>query len=151
MTYSDKLKNPKWQRKRLEILSRDKFTCSHCYTGENDGIPLHVHHLIYLPGKNPWEVPDDCLITLCERCHKIESEHYSTSIRELNNALSKKFPYSSQINRLTRLFLSINRDDDYSFISTIEYFVNNADVFKDVSDKKIEYLRFKTGPLKIHE
>jgi len=27
LTYSEKLKDPRWQKKRLEILSRDNFTC----------------------------------------------------------------------------------------------------------------------------
>jgi 5-methylcytosine-specific restriction endonuclease McrA len=29
-TYSELLKSPKWQKKRLEIMSRDKFTCKKC-------------------------------------------------------------------------------------------------------------------------
>jgi len=32
LSYSDTLKNPLWQKKRLEILSRDKFTCQLGYS-----------------------------------------------------------------------------------------------------------------------
>lgn len=67
--YNDKLKDPRWQRRRLEILSRDNFTCQHCGDPKST---LHVHHLIYLKFTDPWEYEDDYLITLCLRCHKIE-------------------------------------------------------------------------------
>ena len=44
-TYQEKLKHPKWQKKRLEILQRDEFKCVHCLDGEST---LHVHHNMYL-------------------------------------------------------------------------------------------------------
>lgn len=64
--YSEKLKDPRWQKKRLEILERDKWTCRAC--GEKDKT-LHVHHIFYLPKKEPWDIPGGLLITFCERCH----------------------------------------------------------------------------------
>jgi len=65
-SYSDLLKSPKWQKKRLEILQRDKFTCQSC----NDDInTLHVHHLHYEKGLLPWEYENEDLVTLCEKCH----------------------------------------------------------------------------------
>jgi len=67
MTYSEKLKDPRWQKKRLEILSRDEFTCRHCF---EDGETLHVHHLVYKRGQNPWEYDNEDLVTLCESCHE---------------------------------------------------------------------------------
>ena len=51
-TYSDKLKSPKWQKKRLEILQRDNFTCFNCGDTERT---LHVHHESYIKGKEPWD------------------------------------------------------------------------------------------------
>lgn len=65
-TYSEKLKDPRWQRKRLEILGRDNFTCFDCGDSKST---LHVHHEMYF-GKNPWETPDECLTTVCEDCHE---------------------------------------------------------------------------------
>lgn len=64
-TYARKLSNPKWQRKRLKILERDKWTCKKCGDTETE---LHVHHLEY--HKNPWDTPNKLLITLCAHCHK---------------------------------------------------------------------------------
>jgi hypothetical protein len=65
-TYAEKLKDPRWQRKRLEIFQRDRFKCWQC---GNDKLSLHVHHVEYELGKDPWDYPEDKLLTLCEKCH----------------------------------------------------------------------------------
>lgn len=65
MTYSEKLKDPRWQKKRLEILNRDKFTCLLC--GDTT-TTLHVHHKAY-NGLEPWEAGHQELETLCDHCH----------------------------------------------------------------------------------
>jgi hypothetical protein len=70
-TYLDKLKNPKWQKKRLEILNRDKFECQSCYDTES---MLVVHHRVYEKGCEPWEYDNKYLVTLCEDCHTKEHE-----------------------------------------------------------------------------
>lgn len=67
-TYSEKLKDPRWQKKRLEILERDSWACVYC--GDTKST-LHVHHEIY-EGRNPWDTPGYCLSTLCEECHEVE-------------------------------------------------------------------------------
>ena len=68
MTYAEKLKSPKWQKKRLEILSRDEFTCKLCGDTEET---LHVHHLKYEKGKHPADIDSKHLITYCAECHQI--------------------------------------------------------------------------------
>lgn len=67
LSYLDKLKSPKWQKKRLEILQRDEFTCINCDSTDKN---LQVHHTIYINDRNPWEYEDFQLITLCEDCHE---------------------------------------------------------------------------------
>ena len=67
-TYPEKLKSPKWQKKRLEVLNRDNFTCQHCGDTETE---LHVHHLKY--SREPHEAPLEDLATLCKICHKFET------------------------------------------------------------------------------
>jgi hypothetical protein len=69
MAYSDLLKDPRWQKKRLKIFERDKFRCTECGCEQNT---LHVHHIKY-SGK-PWEAPDYLLVTLCESCHAFEED-----------------------------------------------------------------------------
>lgn len=66
-TYSELLRHPNWQRKRLGILTRSDFTCEDCGAGDKT---LHVHHTYYEKGLMPWEYPDESLHALCEECHK---------------------------------------------------------------------------------
>lgn len=65
-TYREKLMDPRWQRKRLEIMERDKFTCRHCASADET---LHVHHGYYARGKDPWDYANETLQTLCHECH----------------------------------------------------------------------------------
>ncbi len=69
-TYAEKLRDPRWQKKRLEILERDEWTCQLCGDKETT---LVVHHRWYRKGKDPWDYPDNCLATLCESCHEQET------------------------------------------------------------------------------
>lgn len=71
MNYSDKLKDPRWQKKRLEVFSRDSFSCTEC---KNDKDTLHVHHKQYINGRQPWEYELQDLDTLCETCHQKEHD-----------------------------------------------------------------------------
>ena len=66
MSYKRKLANPLWQKKRLEILTRDDFACLLCKDKETE---LHIHHNYYTKGKEPWEYDGDCYFTLCAHCH----------------------------------------------------------------------------------
>lgn len=63
----DEYLDPRWQKIRLKIMERDGFACKVC--GEKTAT-LHVHHLKYEKGKKIWDVNDDDLETLCEKCHK---------------------------------------------------------------------------------
>lgn len=67
MDYLEKLKDPRWQKKRLEILERDGWRCKSC---GNKEVTLHVHHIFYFPKKDPWEINNGFLVTFCEDCHK---------------------------------------------------------------------------------
>lgn len=66
MTYSEKLRDPRWQKRRLEILNRDGWACQFCGDKTNT---LHVHHYFYHAGMEPWESTELDLVTLCESCH----------------------------------------------------------------------------------
>lgn len=65
MEYSEKLKSPHWQKKRLKLFEQRGWKCQCCGDTES---PLHVHHLVYSKGE-PWDAPDDTLEVLCEGCH----------------------------------------------------------------------------------
>jgi hypothetical protein len=65
--YQSKLKSPHWQKKRLQVLNRDKWKCKLC---KDEETTLHVHHLEYQPKKQPWEYQMSNFVTLCEHCHR---------------------------------------------------------------------------------
>lgn len=69
-TYDDLLQRDEWKDKRLKILNRDNNRCVYCGSNAN----LNVHHKYYYAYPNgrkvePWNYPDNALITLCENCH----------------------------------------------------------------------------------
>lgn len=72
MLYKEMLEHPNWQKKRLEILVRDNYTCAMCGDTETQ---LQIHHKSYNKGKKPWEYPLANLITLCKHCHIIVTDH----------------------------------------------------------------------------
>ena len=89
MTYSEKLKDPRWQKKRLRILERDNWTCRRCLSADKT---LHVHHRYYIKGANPWEYHDEVLRTLCEDCHLTE-ERIILQKKTLLKNLQPKYEY----------------------------------------------------------
>lgn len=81
-TYREKLLDPRWQKRRLETLDRFEFRCANCGSKEKT---LHVHHLYYVSGRNPWDYPDQALRCLCEDCH----EEWHQMRARLNESLSR--------------------------------------------------------------
>lgn len=66
-SYAQKLRDPRWQKKRLEIMGRDEFACRMC--GDRKST-LNVHHIFYTRGADPWDYPDTALVTTCNACHE---------------------------------------------------------------------------------
>ena len=69
--YWQLLRDPRWQKKRLEVMQRDEFSCATC---GNAAATLNVHHIKYRKGAKPWEYDADELQTLCENCHSRKHE-----------------------------------------------------------------------------
>lgn len=74
-SYSQKLLDPRWQRRRLEILDAAGWRCTYC--GATDKT-FHVHHRRYIRGHQPWEYEDADLAALCKDCH---SNHHDDRAR----------------------------------------------------------------------
>jgi hypothetical protein len=55
------LQDPRWQKKRLEVLE---------LSGSEKSARLEVHHSYYERGLMPWEYPSESLHCLCTNCHK---------------------------------------------------------------------------------
>lgn len=99
MSYLDKLKDPRWQKKRLEILNRDEWTCTFCDAKDTT---LNVHHISYF--NEPWDAPNTHLITLCEDCHKAETDDLKEVIKRLPNQLKSKRFSAESIELLSSIF-----------------------------------------------
>lgn len=89
MSYSRKLKDPRWQKKRLEVLQRADWKCEHCGCGDDAPIAevnahcenekrqpvvgeyptLEIHHKKYKRNCEPWEYDAEELQCLCKYCH----------------------------------------------------------------------------------
>jgi hypothetical protein len=100
--YSQKLRDPRWQKRRLEILQRDNFTCRICDDKEKT---LHVHHRRYIPGHEPWDYIDELLVTLCEDCHSDETEQWKNVISDLEGILIHLGYFSMDVDMLTHELL----------------------------------------------
>ena len=92
MTYKEQLLTIEWYQKRDTIKERDKNTCQMCMSKKD----LHVHHKKYIVGKLAWEYEDECLITVCNKCH---SKHHNKPIikeKIVKVAKSKKKPVKEE-------------------------------------------------------
>ncbi len=104
MNYSEQLKSPMWQKKRLEIMQRDNFTCQDCGDTESQ---LQVHHKAYVFGNKVWEYENSDLITLCEDCHY--------SISDLKKVIKARidcqFVSSDQLNYIDKILSGLSKMD----------------------------------------
>lgn len=76
--YFQKLKDPRWQKKRLEVLEANEWRCERCMDADNT---LHVHHRQYFKGREPWDYEIGQLAVLCEDCH--EATHEDEDVLQL--------------------------------------------------------------------
>jgi hypothetical protein len=75
-----------------------------------------VHHEYYLPGKEPWEYPNEALIILCESCHRIEENGRKAAYFNLAVAISDAGFTREDIEKLTLAFRNISVKPIYSFM-----------------------------------
>jgi hypothetical protein len=139
MTYSEKLKDPRWQKMRLKILERDDWACPSCFGTEQT---LHVHHMIYSGNRNPWEYPMEDLITLCSECHLCETERIPDMEHDLMREIKRKF-LSADIGKLVSGFHQLELIHSPSVIaSVLEYSLSSKNVQKLLIDMYFTYLSY---------
>lgn len=91
--YMAKLRDPRWQKHKNEVLDRDGYTCTWCRAGLEDGRNLQVHHGFYSRElEHPWEYPKESLFTLCERCHE-QAEVIKRQVYEALGHLHPKYQH----------------------------------------------------------
>ena len=138
-TYSEKLKDPRWQRKRLEIMNRDNFTCHIC---GDTRTTLHVHHRMYARGCDPWEYPDNHLITLCEKCH----ENYNAT-DDLISTVRKKLNGNETMGLILGLtaFTPESKKETFITVNIFYWILSNSIFRRYISAKAKDYIK-KTRP-----
>ena len=87
MAYGEKLKDPRWQKLRLQVFERDEWACRWCYAKKQT---LAVHHLWYETEAEPWEATPESLLTVCESCHQTEYDSRAKYEALLLEAIRRK-------------------------------------------------------------
>lgn len=67
MTYSEKLRDPRWQKLSAEVKALAGWKCERCGKSDRN---LQAHHKIYRRGLEPWEYHPIFLECLCDECHQ---------------------------------------------------------------------------------
>ena len=119
--YGESLKDPRWQKKRLEILNRDDWTCQICGAKDKE---LHVHHMIYYDKRKPWDYSSLELITLCDECHKVEhqfSSFINEEIKSLRSYGVTSLEIATVLNWLGKRYGShLNLDYFFDFVFSVK-------------------------------
>ena len=63
---------------RYDILKRDNYCCRICGSTSNDGVKLHVDHII--PVAKGGKTMRSNLQTLCDRCNMGKSDKYDSEV-----------------------------------------------------------------------
>lgn len=114
--YGDKLKDPRWQRKRLEILQRDNFTCERCKSTTKT---LNVHHVAYINNYQPWDYPSFYYMTLCDECHQKEHTEREELEKQLIETMRSCHIFSEEINDLIDIIIYISAFREHPIVKVI--------------------------------
>ena len=114
MSYAEKLKDPRWQKKRLCVMKRDEFKCRDCGDGRKT---LQVHHCMYEKGET-WDTSDRFLMTLCESCHEKRGALESDAKRALG-MLFAILPNATDDNSLRAFVTSLIQNAEDPTVSVV--------------------------------
>ena len=143
-SYIEKLQDPRWQKKRLEILSRDKFECQCCGDTETT---LHVHHLLYKRGLDPWEYDERELVTLCKNCHEEETEIRQGEEAVLLEALSiGRYIPARELYSISLMLMRIRLIGSIELtMDAISFAMTDEETLKTINDKYLAHLKGRSG------
>lgn len=134
--YLELLKDPRWQKKRLEIFALDHWQCRACFSKTGT---LNVHHLFYISGNNPWEYENDALITLCERCHeRAKGINWKQAFLDLNLPESELLELAMQLHFLKKKWTLLTADIQEKFKTRFMHLSMHYDHFES-SDEVDDY------------
>lgn len=134
-TYSEKLRDPRWQKKRLQILERDGFKCCNCGDKETE---LQIHHYYY-NSDLPWECDDLSMVTLCKHCHWIEETYKKKGYLIMKTIKNQNLYFCYGLNKISEkiiLFFYVNENKeviqlfevDKNSFYILKEFINNGEI-----------------------
>lgn len=90
LSYREQLLDPRWLARRMEIIRTGNYRCEDCSSPFPDGgAGLQVHHCYYIRGRLAWEYPDDCLMPLCDPCHKLRQGRQDAAFMQFGRAMRR--------------------------------------------------------------
>ncbi|MGW8300440.1 MAG: HNH endonuclease [Desulfobacterales bacterium] len=131
MNYAEKLKDPRWQKVRLQVFDRDNWECLRC---DCDNQTLHAHHLYYEKGKDPWEYDLKDIVTLCRKCHdKLHSDEeimqeYTRELRPLNSFENGKVKAFNNFYEAYCLEFSLQPMIDDRYCKSIKAYFSDSEI-----------------------
>ena len=99
--YSEKFKDPRWQKKRLEMFEDAGWKCERC---DSKTETLNLHHKFYKPNTDPWNYKDHWFEVLCNDCHDKAHAIDISFIDLIDSVLKSKL----NNNELEKLFMILN-------------------------------------------
>jgi len=137
MNYSEKLKDPRWQKRRLEVLERDEWCCQSCGDSEST---LYVHHLYYARGKEPWDYPLNAYLTMCGECHEYEHNERSGNEKDLLDMIKRAGFLADGVHDIAAGFHSLS--GVYPPTSAIiEWVLGNRDLMDSLGSLYFKHLK----------
>jgi hypothetical protein len=131
MTYAEKLKDPRWQKKRLEVLNEAGFTCENCGDGKEE---LSVHHRYYKKGADPWEYDMDDYVVMCKKCHS----RLHDAKKELDRVLGE-ITEAETMNRVIGYCLALFHDAWPGDLNTEGHITGYSDAYR-TTPSTVRYL-----------
>jgi len=127
MTYAEKLQDPRWQKKRLEVLERDNWTCQLCGDTETT---LHIHHEKY--SKNPWDSHLNDLICYCKHCHSVIEYNKEYDVETIKGMVKEKMT-----NGNVQLHFAYWDITDTPYIDIYVYDIDNKLVYRNTFSEQV--------------
>jgi hypothetical protein len=134
--YWRKLQDPRWQQKRLQVMSNQGWRCQNCGATELNGVPFTVHHRYYVSKREPWNYPSGCYLLLCDPCH--ENDHSSPDeVKGWEIALSVLSGSDGEYSEFAHFLLDVGYDAD----STRKLFYGVFKLCKDHRSELVDTVR----------
>lgn len=112
-TYSEKLKDPKWEEFRQRAFDRYGRRCTECGEDSHYGEHHHVHHKRYIRDREPWQYDLDDVTVLCKMCHNEihdAEQDFRDLIRQSRPNVAFHFQYLAQC---------LSEIDEYDVVSVL--------------------------------